>query len=56
LTYTKVLDVVQDLIVQGKVVAGDNVNTSVLLDLPVRETQSLGLGEKVSLRDLAAPI
>lgn len=34
-TYTEVLDVVQDLIVQGEVVAGDDVDTGIFLDLPV---------------------
>jgi hypothetical protein len=47
---------VQDLVVQGKVIAGNNVDAGILLDLPVSETQSLGLGEEVSLRDLATPV
>lgn len=47
---------VQDLVVEGKVVAGDEVDASILLDLPVLETQSLTLAEKLIARDLAAPV
>ena len=50
------LDVVKDLIVEGKVVGGDAVNTSSLLDLPVLQTQTLALGEEVITRDLATPV
>lgn len=39
----------EDLIVQGKVVAGNDIDTSILLDLPVSQSQALGLGEEVSL-------
>lgn len=55
-TYTKVLDVGQDMVIEGEVVAGDNVDTSVLLDLPVGETEPLGLGEEVGLGELATPV
>ena len=55
-TYAKVLDVREHLVVQGKVVAGDDVDTGLLLDLPVLETEPLRLGEEVCLRDLAAPV
>ncbi|KUI73961.1 hypothetical protein VM1G_11931 [Cytospora mali] len=55
-TYTKVLDVAEDLVVQGKVVRGDDVDTGILLDLPVSESESLGLSEELILRDLAAPV
>jgi hypothetical protein len=55
-TYTEVLDVVQDMVVEGEVTAGDDVDASILLDLPVGETEALGLGEKLSLGDLAAPV
>jgi hypothetical protein len=46
----------KDLVVQGKVVAGDDIDTGILLDLPVGETEPLGLGEEVGLRDLATPV
>ena len=55
-TYTKVLDVRKDLVVEGKVVAGDDIHTSILLDLPVGETKPLGLSQKVVLGDLATPV
>lgn len=55
-TYAEVLDVAEDLVVQGKVVGGDDINTGILLDLPVSEPEPLGLGEKLILRDLAAPV
>jgi hypothetical protein len=55
-TYTKVLDVREDLVVEGKVVAGDDVDTGILLDLPVSEAEPLGLGEKLGLGDLSTPV
>lgn len=56
LTYTKVLDVGEDLVVQGEVVAGDDVDTSILLDLPVGKTKTLGLGKEVGLGKVASPV
>ena len=47
---------VKDLIVQGEVIAGDDIDTSILLDLPVGETKTLGLGEEVSLGELTTPV
>ena len=55
-TYTEVLDVSEDVVVESKVVAGNDVDTGILLDLPVSKTQALGLSEEVRLRDLAAPV
>jgi hypothetical protein len=55
-TYAEVLDVVQDLVIEGEVVAGDDVDTGILLDLPVLESETLGLGQEISLRDLARPV
>lgn len=55
-THTKVLDVVQDVVVQGEVIAGDDINTGILLDLPVSKAESLGLGEEIGLGDLSAPV
>lgn len=46
----------EDLIVESKVVGGNDVDTGILLDLPVSKTESLGLSEEVSLRDLATPV
>lgn len=55
-TYTKVLDVGKHLIVQGKVIGGDDVDAGILLDLPVSEPQPLGLGEQLILRNLSTPV
>jgi hypothetical protein len=55
-TYTEILDVGENLVVQSEVIAGNNIDTGPLLDVPVIETQSLGLGEELSLRELAAPV
>jgi predicted transcriptional regulator len=48
-TYTEVLDVAQDLVVQGKVVGRDDIDTGILLDLPVSEPEPLGLCEQLIL-------
>jgi hypothetical protein len=37
-TYSKVLDVMEDLIVKCEIIAGDDINTSILLNLPMCET------------------
>ena len=55
-TYTEVLDLVENLIVEGKVVAGDDIDAGLLLDIPVLKTKSLGLAQELSLRELAAPV
>ena len=46
----------QDLIVQGEVIAGDDIDTGILLDLPVSKTKPLGLSEQLALAQLAAPV
>lgn len=55
-TYTEVLDVAQDLVVQGEVVGWDEVDAGVFLDLPVGQPQPLGLREELISGDLAAPV
>ncbi len=55
-TYAEVLDVAEDLVIEGKVIARDDIDTSRLLDFPVLEAQSLGLGEQLCLRGLASPV
>ena len=50
------LDVVEDVVVEGEVVAGDDIDAGILLNLPVLESQSLALGEEVLARQLAAPV
>ena len=55
-TYVEELDVVEDVIVESKVVGGDDVDAGIFLDLPVCQPKSLALGEEVGLRELAAPV
>ena len=47
---------IQDLVVQGEITARNDINTSILLDLPVLKTQSLRLLQKVITRDLLPPV
>jgi hypothetical protein len=54
--YVEHLNVVEDVVVEGKVVAGDDIDTGVLLDLPVLATESLALSEQVISRQLAGPV
>lgn len=44
------------MVVEGKVVAGNNVDTSILLDLPVLQSQTLSLLEQLVPRELVAPV
>lgn len=55
-TYVEELDVVEDMVIVGKVVGGDDVDAGILLDLPVGETEPLGLGEELILGELASPV
>jgi hypothetical protein len=55
-TYTKVLDLVEDVVVESEVVAGDDVDTGILLDLPVSKAEALGLSEEIRLGDLSTPV
>jgi len=55
-TYVEHLDVVEDLVVEREVVAGNDVGTGILLELPVSSTESLsGLDQRL-LRDLSRPV
>lgn len=56
MSYIEELNVVKNVVVVGKVVGRDDVDASILLDLPVSETESLALGEEVLLGDLASPV
>lgn len=47
---------VEDLIVESKIVAGNDIDTSIFLDLPVLSTKSLSLAQELITRDLAAPV
>lgn len=53
---TEELDVVKDLIVESKVVAGDGVDASILLDLPVLQTETLALRDEIIAGGLATPV
>lgn len=50
------LVVVEDLIVESEVVAGDNIDTGILLDLPVLQTETLALSEELIAGDLVSPV
>ncbi len=54
--YTEVLDVSEDLIIKSKVVARNDIDTCILLDLPVGETEALGLGQEIGLGKFATPV
>ncbi len=49
------MDVVQDLVVEGKVIAGNDVDTSLFLKLPMFKTQSFALAEQLILWNLSCP-
>ena len=55
-TNTEVLDVGENLVVESEVVAGNDVHAGILLDLPVSQSQTLGLGEEVGLREITSPV
>lgn len=55
-SYVEELDVVQDVVVVGEVIGRNDVDASVLLDLPVCESQPLTLSEEVGLGELVAPV
>lgn len=46
----------ENLVVESEVVAGDDIDAGLLLDVPVVETESLGLSEELSLGELSAPV
>ena len=47
---------VKDLVVEGEVIAGDDIDTSILLDLPVGKSQTLSLRKEVGLREVPRPV
>lgn len=46
----------KDLIVKSEVVAGNDIDAGLLLDVPVLKAKSLGLAEQISLRELTTPV
>jgi len=55
-THVEELNVVEDMVVVSKVVGGDDVDASILLDLPVGETKPLALSEEIGLGELVTPV
>ena len=55
-TYPEILDMGEDLVVERKVIAGDDIDAGLLLNVPVLEAKSFGLGEEVSLGELSTPV
>jgi hypothetical protein len=51
-THSKVLDVVQNLVIKSEIIAGNDVDASLLLKLPMCETKTLGLLQEIFLGDL----
>lgn len=39
----------EHLVVEGEIIAGNDIDTSILLDIPMLKTESLGLAEKFGL-------
>jgi len=46
----------KDLIIEGEIIARNDVNPRLLLDAPMLQTQSLRLTQQLRLRDLPGPI
>lgn len=44
------------MVVVREVIAGDDIDARILLDLPVLETQSFTLGKELVLRQFASPV
>jgi hypothetical protein len=42
----------ENLIVKCEIIVGDDINTSIPLNLPMRETETLGFAEELFLRYL----
>jgi len=55
-TYSEELDMVQDMIVEGEVIAGYDIDSRILLYLPMLLTKAFALGEEICLRELPTPI
>jgi hypothetical protein len=55
-TYSEELNVVQDLVVEGEVIAGNDIDSGLFLYLPVLQAQSFALAQQVVEWYLASPI
>lgn len=47
---------IEDLIIESEIIARDEINAGVFLDLPMLQTKTLSLREQVLLRELTTPI
>jgi len=56
IAYTEELNMVEDVVIVGEVIAGNNIDTRLFLDLPMRKTKTLALSEKVTLGQLSGPV
>jgi hypothetical protein len=54
--YVKKLNVVKKVVVEGEVVARDDVDAGILLDLPVLQSQALTLLQQLVPRELVCPV
>jgi hypothetical protein len=54
--YPKELDVVEDLVIEGEVITRNKINSRVLLDLPVLQTEPFALVQELIARELASPV
>ena len=54
--YTEKLDVVEDLIIERKVIAWDDIDARLFLYLPVLLSETLAFCEKVFLGEFPAPV
>jgi hypothetical protein len=48
--------VIEEVVVEGEVVAGDDIDTGILLDLPVLQSQALALLQQLVPRELVRPV
>jgi hypothetical protein len=48
--------VIEEMIVEGKVVGGNDIDAGILLELPVSQPKPLTLGEEIGLGDLSTPV
>lgn len=44
------------MVIESEVVAGNDIDTGILLDLPVGKTETLGLSKEIGLRNLTTPV
>ena len=54
--YVEELNVVEKVIVESEVVAGNDIDTGVLLDLPVLQSQTLSLLDQIIAGKLVSPV